>query len=126
MAEKARNVASQATARRLPGSCSIPRVALCWGVTVFPSCVFCGVGGDLLLGVGVGGGVLLLGVGVDGGVLLLAAVTGRAGRGCGDFSGIRIRCLHLGQRAVLPAWRREATSAFPQRQRMRIGMCSEP
>gem|GEM_PF-4031091 len=83
-------------------------------------------GGDLLLDAGVGGGGLLLDAGVGGGGLLLDAVAGRAGRGCGDFSGIRIRCLHLGQRAVLPAWRRDATSAFPQRQRMRIGMCSEP
>ena len=126
MAEKARSVASQATARRLPGSCSMPRVALCGGVTAFPAGVFCRVGGDLLLDVGVEGGDSLVDPGVGGGESPLDAVTARAGRCCGDFSGIRMRCLHLGQRAVLPAWRREATSAFPQRQRMRIGMCSEP
>ena len=58
----------------------MPRVALCGGVTAFPAGVFCRVGGDLLLDVGVEGGDSLVDAGVGGGESPLDAVTARAGR----------------------------------------------
>ena len=95
-AEKARSVASQATARRLPGLCSMPRVAVWWRVGGLPKGGCCGVGREASPDAGLPDAGL-----ADAG--LPDAGLPDAGCGCDGFAGIRMRCLHFGHRAVLPA-----------------------